>query len=101
MVLTKHTKQGSNPIVVRWNLALQELDFTLEFVKVVENTIAGAMSRLFINNTPTKLETAIMSAIQGTYILSEESFRLIEQCHNIFNGHGGVKRTMHKLHLLK
>jgi hypothetical protein len=98
MVLTKHTKQGSNPIVVRWNLALQELDFTLEFIKVVENTIAGAMSRL---STPTKRETAIVSAIQGTYILSDESFRLIEQCHNTFNGHGGVKRTMHKLHLLK
>jgi RNase H-like domain found in reverse transcriptase/Integrase zinc binding domain len=105
-ILTDHKnltfiKQGSTAIVVRWHLALQELDFTLEYVKGVENTIADAMSRLCINNTPPKPETAIMSAIQGTYILSDESFRLIEQCHNTFNGHGGVKRTMHKLHLLK
>jgi hypothetical protein len=59
------------------------------------------MSRLCINNTPPKLETAIMSAIQGKYILSDESFQLTKQCHNTINGHGGVKRTMHKLHLLK
>jgi hypothetical protein len=72
-------------MVVRWHLASQELDFTLEYVKGVENTIADAMSRLCINNTPPQLETAIMSAIQGTYTLSDESFLLIEQCHNTFN----------------
>jgi hypothetical protein len=66
-------KQSSNPMVVRWHLALQELDFTLEYVKGVENTIADAMSRLCINNTPPKIETAIMSAIQGTYVLSNEA----------------------------
>jgi RNase H-like domain found in reverse transcriptase len=54
-ILTDHKnltfiKQGSNPMVVRWHLALQELDFTLEYVKGVENTIADAMSRLCINN---------------------------------------------------
>jgi RNase H-like domain found in reverse transcriptase len=50
-ILTDHKnltfiKQGSNPMVVRWHLALQELDFTLEYGKGVENTIADAMSRL-------------------------------------------------------
>jgi hypothetical protein len=84
-------------MVVRWHLALHELDFTLEYVKGVENTIADAMSRLCINNTPPKIVTAIMSAIQGTYVLSNEAFYHIEKCHNTFNGHGGVKRTMHKL----
>jgi hypothetical protein len=84
-------------MVVGWHLFLQELDFTLEYVEGVEITIADAMSRFRINNSPPKLETAI----QGTYILSDETFRLIEQCHNTFNGHGRVKRTIHKLHLLK
>jgi hypothetical protein len=105
-ILTDHKnltfiKQGSKPMVVRWHLALQGLDFTLEYVKGVENTIADAMSRLCINNTPPKIETAIMSAIQRTYLLSNEAFNHIEKCHNTFNGHGGVKRTMHKLNLLK
>jgi transposase InsO family protein len=105
-ILTDHKnltfiKQGSNPMVVRWHLALQELDFTLEYVKGVENTIADAMSRLCINNTPPKPEIAILSAINGTYILSDNAHELIEKCHNKINGHGGVKRTMHKLKLLK
>jgi RNase H-like domain found in reverse transcriptase len=79
-ILTDHKnlafiKLRSNPMVVRWHLALQELDFTLEYIKGVETKIANAMSRLCINNAPPKLETAIMSAIQGTCILSDESFR--------------------------
>jgi hypothetical protein len=59
-------------MVVRWHLALQELDFTLEYVKGVEKSIADAMSRLCIHNTRPKRETAIMSAIQGTYTLSDD-----------------------------
>jgi hypothetical protein len=46
-------------MVVRWHLALQELDFTLEYVKGVENTIANAMSRLCMNNTPPKTEMSV------------------------------------------
>jgi Integrase zinc binding domain len=59
------------------------------------------MSRLCINNTPPKTEIAILSAINGTYILNDDAYQLIEKCHNKINGHGGVKRTMHKFKLLK
>ena len=52
-------------MVVRWHLALQELDFTIEYIKGAENTIADAMSRLCVNNTPPKSETVYMSAIDG------------------------------------
>jgi RNase H-like domain found in reverse transcriptase len=83
-ILTDHKnltfiKQGSNPMVVRWHLALQELDFTLEYVKGVENTIADAMSHLCINNTPPKTEIAILSAINGTYILSDDAYQLVDK----------------------
>jgi RNase H-like domain found in reverse transcriptase len=54
-ILTDHQnltfiKQASNPMIVRSHLALQELDFNIEFVKGVDNIIANAMSRLCINN---------------------------------------------------
>ena len=36
-------KQASNPMIVRWHLALQELDFKIEFVPGVDNIIADAI----------------------------------------------------------
>jgi hypothetical protein len=38
-------KQASNPMIVRWHLALQELDFDISFVAGDGNEIADAMSR--------------------------------------------------------
>ena len=37
-------------MIVRWYMALQEFDFTIEFVAGVDNDIADAMSRLCRNN---------------------------------------------------
>jgi RNase H-like domain found in reverse transcriptase len=54
-ILTDHEnlsfiKQASNPMIVLWHLALQELDFYIQFVAGIDNEIADAMSRLCINN---------------------------------------------------
>jgi hypothetical protein len=76
-VMTDHKNltylnQASNPMVVRWNVALQELDFDLLYVPGGENTIADAMSRLCLNNKnnkPPKLPSALMSAIDGQYTI--------------------------------
>ena len=42
--------EHSNPMIVRWYMALQDFDFIIEFVAGVDNDIADAMSRLCRNN---------------------------------------------------
>ena len=60
-------KEASNPMIVRWYMALSEFSFTLEFIPGVDNNIADAMSRLCRNNmidSPTEFsEENILSAI--------------------------------------
>ena len=43
-------KEASNPMIVRWYMALSEFSFTLEFIPSVDNDITDAMSRLCGNN---------------------------------------------------
>jgi hypothetical protein len=80
-------------MIVRWHLALQELDFQILFVPGVDNVIADAMSRLCINNKP-EVPTAILAAIDGPYILNNDNYKIIESVHNAMVGHGGVERTL-------
>ena len=89
-------KQASNPMIVRWHLALQELDFTILYVPGVDNNIADAMSRLCTNNKPV-LPVSVLSAIHGPYTISNEIYKQIGTVHNAMVGHGGVERTLHKL----
>ena len=60
-------KKASNPMIVRWYVALSEFSFKLEFIAGVGNNIADAMSRLCRNNMiehPKEyLEEHILSAI--------------------------------------
>ena len=93
-------KQASNPMIVRWHLALQELDFKIEFVPGIDNNIADAMSRLCINNKP-EIPTAVLSAIDGPYVINNENYTKIQSVHNSMVGHGGVERTLRKLQDLK
>ena len=100
-ILTDHKnltfiKQASNPMIVRWHLALQELDFKILFVPGVDNNIADAMSRLCTNNKPV-IPISVLSAIHGPYIISEEVYKQIGFVHNAMVGHGGVERTLQKL----
>jgi transposase InsO family protein len=100
-ILTDHKnltfiKQASNPMIVRWHLALQELDFEILFVPGVDNVIADAMSRLCINNKP-EVPTSILSAIHGQYVINNENYQNISKVHNAMVGHGGVERTLRKL----
>ena len=43
-------KEASNPMIVRWYMALSEFSFNLSFIRGVDNNIADAMSRLCRNN---------------------------------------------------
>jgi hypothetical protein len=74
-------KQAINPMIVRWHLALQELDFQILFVPGVDNFIADAMSRLCINNKP-EVPTAILAANNGPYVINNDNYKIIESVHN-------------------
>jgi RNase H-like domain found in reverse transcriptase/Integrase core domain/Integrase zinc binding domain len=93
-------KQATNPMIVRWHLALQELDFEIKFVKGIDNDIADAMSRLCVNNKPAKTDEYILAAIDTPHVTSNENFLRIGYVHNGIIGHGGVVRTLHKLEKL-
>ena len=45
-----HLKEDPNPVIVRWAVALSELDCTLGFIAGTNNIIADFMSRLCDNN---------------------------------------------------
>ena len=63
-------KEASNPMIVRWYMALSEFRFTLEFIPGVDNNIADAMSRLCRNNLVDEpkeyTEEQILSAISAS-----------------------------------
>jgi hypothetical protein len=56
----------SNAMVIRWNIALQEFNYTLEYVPGHQNTIADTLSRLCVNRMSTNTNPLILSAIQRT-----------------------------------
>ena len=101
----------SNAMVIRWYIALQEFDYSIEFVPGRENDVADTLSRLCPNlklPTPSSVSTVIdiatpihtLSAIVPDRDISADNFATIAQCHNAVQGHGGVERTLSKLHSL-
>jgi hypothetical protein len=91
-ILTDHRnssfiKQASNPMIVRWHLALQQLDFDIQFVAGVDNKIADAMSRLCINNKPPKTNEYILASIDTPYVISNDNYLMIGYVHNGVIGH--------------
>ena len=104
-ILTDHKnltfiKQASNPMIVRWHLALQELDFDIQFVAGIDNEIADAMSRLCVNNKPPKTPEHVLAAIDVPHVIDDAHYIMIGHVHNAATGHGGVERTLRKLEQL-
>jgi RNase H-like domain found in reverse transcriptase/Reverse transcriptase (RNA-dependent DNA polymerase)/Integrase core domain/Integrase zinc binding domain/Chromo (CHRromatin Organisation MOdifier) domain len=90
----------SNAMVIRWNIALQEFNYTLEYVPGHQNTIADTLSRLCVNRMITNPNSLILSAIQLDRVISAEHLKIIQTCHSSWVGHGGVERTVNKIHAL-
>jgi hypothetical protein len=88
-------------MINRWHLALQELDFDVQFVAGVDNEIADAMSRLCINNKPPKTNEYILASIDTPYVISNDNYLMIGYVHNGVMGCGGVERILKKLETLK
>ena len=92
-------KHDSNPMVVRWWMALQELDFSITYIKGDTNMVADALSRLCLNR---KEESKyLLAALYENRTISSEHYKSISACHNSMVGHGGLERTMRKLKQLK
>ena len=92
-------KTDSNPMVVRWWMALQELDFSIEYIKGDTNSVADALSRLCLNRK--EENKYIMAALHVDKVISTEHYKAISSCHNSMIGHGGLERTIRKLKTLK
>ena len=56
-----YMKQNPTSMVTRWFIAMQELDFTVHFVKGTDNELADALSRLCPNLTEIALPKTIRS----------------------------------------
>jgi hypothetical protein len=88
-------QNDSNQMVIRWYVALQELDYVLEFVPGKENEIADWLSRLCPNllipakNITRISDSEVMSAIIELPSLSHARREAIQACHNSVVGHGG------------
>lgn len=93
---------SSNNMVIRWFMALQELDFLLEHIAGVKNIVADVLSRLcanFMKNLPHEYsrDDMFVSAILPGFKIPADKHALISRVHNSLAGHHGVDRTVKKL----
>ena len=98
-------KETSNPMIVRWHMALSEFSFTLELIPGVDNNIADAMSRLCRNNMVDEpkeyTEEHILSAISASTKPNKIQYSKISKLHNSKVGHFGLERTLRRFKELK
>ena len=98
--------QSSNPMIVRWLMALSEFLFRIEFIAGVDNGIADSMSRLCRNNmvdsrneyTP---EVILAANIITKFKMPSDKYSVISTVHNSSCGHYGLERTLLRLQKLK
>ena len=96
----------SNPMIVRWYMALFEFSFTLEFIPGVDNDITDSLSRLCRNNmidSPKEYSPEyILSALHvESYEPSSSQYSKIGIMHNSIVGHFGLGRTLKRFKDLK
>ena len=96
-------------MVNRWSMALQELDYTVEYISGSKNELADAMSRLCPNLSPIPIVNTdvpsisnedVVSALHEIIPVTDTQLEKIEMSHNSMVGHGGYQRTMQKLKAL-
>ena len=95
--------EASNPMIVRWYMALSEFSFKIEFIKGVDNDIADSMSRLCRNGMLDHPEEfphtdALAASIIPKIKLTKVIYSKIAFVHNSKVGHFGLERTIKRLH---
>ena len=98
--------EASNPMIVRWYMALSEISFSLEFIPGVDNDIADSLSRLWRNNmidSPKEYSREyILSALHiESYKPSPSQYSKIGMLHNTDVGHYGLERPLKRFEDLK
>jgi hypothetical protein len=93
---------SSNQMIIRWFMALMELDFILEHIAGVKNIIADALSRLcanYMQDLPREFsqDDIYVSTLFPDFKIPEDKYLLITRVHNSLAGHHGVDRTIKKL----
>ena len=91
--------EASNPMIVRWYMALSDLSFSPEFIPGVDNDIADSLSCLCRNNmidSPKEYSPEyIVSALHiESYKPSPSQYSKISMLHNTVVGHYGLERTL-------
>lgn len=66
-------------MVGRWRMALQDLNYTVGYIRGKQNDIADAMSRLSKNRTPLKLHGTVAS-LHAIKPISTDKYTLISKC---------------------
>ena len=107
-----YIKQNPTSMVAQWFIAMQQLDFTVHFVKGSDNELADALSRLCPNLTQIAMTLTITndgdnssfsassSSISALTVIeppTDEQNVYIQMCHNAIVGHNGVDRTLTRL----
>jgi transposase InsO family protein len=96
-----YIKENSNPMIIRWYMALSEFSFHLEFISGADNSIADWMSRLcrnhMIDNSDYTSEDVLFASIIPKFCLTKFQYKQIGRVHNSTVGHFGVERTIKRL----
>ena len=97
-----YIKNHSNPMIIRWLMALSEFSFKIEFIPGVNNNIADSMSRFCRNNMidfPQEYnpETIMAANVIEKFKLTREQYITIGKLHNSEVGHFGLERTLKRL----
>ena len=93
---------SSNLMIIRWFMALQELDFILEHIAGVKNVVADAMSRLcanYMKDLPKDFsgDDIYIASVLPDFQIPADKYDRIIKVHNSLAGHHGVDRTVKKL----
>jgi RNase H-like domain found in reverse transcriptase len=94
-----YLRKNTNSMVIRWDIALQELDYTVDFLSGSKNVIADSMSRLCLNLIELP-DTETIAALENFKEIAEDKIEPLTQCHNSIIGHGGTDRTLSNLQQL-
>ena len=75
-------------MVIRWWMAIQELDFDIKFIAGTTNNIADALSRLCLNRKNNAPKATVAALLTRPPITSDR-YKAIAACHNSMVGHSG------------
>ena len=91
-----YLQKNNNSMVIRWDIAIQELDYQVRFIPGSRNEMADSMSRL-CPNFALEPDVSMLAALVNLDQIDDLHIESLSQCHNSIIGHGGVDRTLANL----